>query len=119
MRDLDALLRDHNPYYSNFRTMDRMVREAEERAANENVPFTEPRMYICHQNREERGRYNDPVGTAELAVIFDSADGQPLRGQHLRVYPTSGVFRELHCCDPNRDPMVYPLLFPFGEPGKF
>jgi hypothetical protein len=114
------MIRQINPYFAQFRQMNQMLREAEERAEAEGVEFVEPRMYLVHRPDEARGRYNDPVSAADMAVVFTGDEGLPPAPSCLRIYPTNagGGFRELHSCDPNRDPMVFPLLFPHGDPGK-
>ena len=53
-----------------------------------------------------------------MAASFIGEDGQLPANIHVRVYPRGGQLRELHCCDPHRDPMIYPILFPYGELGK-
>ena len=117
MEALGQVILDHNPYAFGFRTMQEML-VAEETAAGEN--FVQPRMYLVHNNRDDPRRYNQPVSTADMAVVFTGEEGLPPAGLTLRVYPTNanGGYRELHDCNPHRDPMVYPLLFPYGELGN-
>jgi hypothetical protein len=118
MDRLDGLIRELNPYYTGFRQMNQELIEAEQRAAQSDIPFIEPKMYLVHRTNEERGRYNDPVNTSEMAVVFTGADGVPPEGNRIRIYPNDGPLREISDCNANRDPMIYPLLFPRGELGK-
>jgi hypothetical protein len=118
MRCLDRLIRDINPYYHSFKSMHDKLQEEKATAVRTNQSFVEPRMYLVHRDHEDARRYNDPVNQSGLAVVFTSEDGELPTMPHLRVYPITGrKFQELHCCDPNRDPMTYPLLFPNGELG--
>jgi len=49
-----------------------------------------------------------------MAASFIGEDGQLPANIQVRVYPRGGQLRELHCCDP----MIYQILFPYGELGK-
>jgi hypothetical protein len=120
MSELDGLIREHNPYYYGFRQMDDLLREAEEEARLNGEVFVEPRMFLCHRADEDRRRYNEPVTAADMAVVFTGPDGVPPAPTYLRIYPTNanGGYREMSALDPNRDPMVYPILFPHGCLGK-
>ncbi len=119
MSRLDGLIRELNPYYTGFRQMNQELIEAEQAAAESNIPFVEPKMFLVHRPNEERGRFNDPVNTSEMAVVFTGADGVPPAGNRIRIYPYGGALQEISDCNANRDPMVYPLLFPRGELGTY
>ena len=73
-------------------------------------------MFWCHRANENRRRYNEPVSAADMAVVFTGDDGLPPLPNYVRIYLTNenGEFREMNFLDPNRDPMCYPLLFPYG-----
>jgi hypothetical protein len=119
MSELDQFIRENNPFYGGFVQMYEELEKAKETAIRDNIPFVEPKMYLVHRQDEARGRYNDPISIAEMAVVFTGPDGVPPPNPILRVYPRStGRFQSLHGCDSSRDPMVYPLLFPYGELGK-
>jgi hypothetical protein len=115
MNNLDAFIRLRNPYFYAFHQMHTRLREEQELAGEREL-----RIFLCHRLGEDPRRYNHPVNQADMAVVFTSDDGLPPANAHLRVYPTTGRnFQIMHWCDPNRDPMVYPLLFPYGEQGNF
>jgi hypothetical protein len=115
MQELDRMLREINPYCETFRTTNEVLANQEALLAGQDVQLPVVRMYLTRRNQNHR--YELPVGTTELAIVFDGIDGLPPAGQYLTVYPTAEERRQLHWCDPNRDPMVYPLLFPNGEQG--
>lgn len=68
------------------------------------------------------GRLNVPT-VGEIAAIFlDSNDGQPPKDIDVVVYPKHFPNRNMHRIShlsANCDPLCYPLLFPYGEPGDF
>ena len=101
--------------------MAELLEAAEIDAAVNGQEFVEPKMYLVHQANEDRRRYNEPVSAAEMAVVFTGEEGLPPSGTTMRVFPTNagGGFRDIKDCDPNRDPMIYPLLFPYGELGMY
>ena len=121
MAELDGIIRANNPYYRGFTQMSDLLLRAEEEAELRGEPFVEPRMFLCHRADEDRRRYNEPVSAADLAVVFTGPDGVPPTPTYLPIYPTNsnGGYREMSALDPNRDPMVYPLLFPHGCLGKY
>ena len=120
MSDLEAIIRQQNPYSLGFRQMNEMLMQAEAEAEAAGEEFIEPRMFLVHRADEDTRRYNEPVSAADMAVVFTGEDGLPPVPSSLRVYPTNagGGFREMNALNPNRDPMVYPMLFPHGNLGK-
>ncbi len=95
--------------------MNQELIEAEQLAAQSDIPFIEPKMYLVHRTNEERGRYNDPVNTSEMAVVFTGADGVPPEGNRIRIYPNDGPLREISDCNANRDPMLPRTRYYFHE----
>ena len=117
MRSLDQLLRTINPYYFVFRRANELyTNEVSDQSSQ--VHAREVKMYLVHNHTDDRRRYNDPVPSSDMAIVFADRDGNPPERSFFRIYPTDGPIREIHCSDPNRDPMVYPLLFPGGDFGK-
>jgi hypothetical protein len=118
MRQLDDLLREINPYAVGFRNMNELLDTQEAIALANGLELQPTSMYLVrHGNRDPR-RYNMPINTADIAVVFTSNDGEPPGDICLQVYPNGQAPRVMHNCDPNRDPMVYPLLFPYGDMGE-
>ena len=117
---LDLFLRNNNRYANEFRQMYELLFESERDARAADLEFVQPRMYLVHRPNEHRGRYNEPVKVADMAVVFSGEEGLPPAPGSLRVYPTNDKnhLHEIGACNYNRDPMVYPLIFPYGEFGK-
>jgi len=59
----------------------------------------------------------------EVAVVFQNADGEPPLERDLIIHcraldhPHERKTERISVLDPNLDPMIYPLLFPFGDQG--
>ncbi len=73
------------------------------------------RMYLVRT--ADVRRYEDPVATDEMAIVFTGADGAPPAQQYIRVYKRNGRLQEISNMSSYRDPLMYPLLFPYGDPG--
>lgn len=54
---------------------------------------------------------------SEIAAVFQSEDGLPPSNSFLRIYPKSSSFQQIQSIHPMRDPLVYPLFFPYGDLG--
>jgi len=116
MRLLDTTLRRINPFCEAYQQMSaRMAQEDLEQANNGGEEVPAVRMFLCRRNPERE--YTMPVPTADVFAVFAAADGVPPVDQYVRIYQNDGVLRDLSVLSPLRDPMVYPLLFPNGEPG--
>lgn len=61
-------------------------------------------------------RYNKPTAD-EIAGVFNSTEGEPPTHRHVVVYHKQSGPKLLSVMSPHCDPMLYPLLFPYGEPG--
>jgi hypothetical protein len=118
MRQLDELLRLINPYAHGFHHLHELLDAQEEQARANGLNLQPINMYLVRTGNRDPRRYNMPVNTADIAVVFTSSDGEPPGDIFLQIYPNNQPPRLMHNCDPNRDPMVYPLLFPFGDLGK-
>ncbi|GBN02215.1 hypothetical protein AVEN_15143-1 [Araneus ventricosus] len=55
-------------------------------------------------------------------MVFVNSDGEPPFERDIRLYPLNPEnpqqpFININILSPNLDPMAYPTLFPYGEPG--
>jgi hypothetical protein len=74
-------------------------------------------MYIRHDRNLDLRRYNAPK-VNEVAIIFQSVDGEPPFERDIRIHSRSSrTFEQISILSPNCDPMSYPILFPFGDEG--
>ena len=117
MKCLHEMISTVNPLARQYKFMAQVEREEEQRARQANrVPHKVSMIFFSsHANR----RYNLP-NCSEIAAVFTTEDGEPPASRDLRVFSHSSetqyctTISTLHrLCDP----LVYPLLFPYGEPG--
>ena len=132
LRDLDFILREINPFASAFKQMKDFEITENQNAIRQNRPVNEVSMAFLRYNKNTNdghgGRYNIPK-VGDIAAIFTSKDGEPPLEIDIRIYPKNQTsnsriesLRNLNIQSisensPNCDPMSYPLLFPYGEPG--
>ena len=118
---LDKFLRQHNRLCATYH----MLREVEARsiaeanAAGEGIPVVN--MVFKRDRHSDQRRYNVP-NENEIAMVFVNNNGEPPFERDIRVYPFNPKNEDhtsinINILSPNLDPMSYPLLFPFGEPG--
>ena len=64
---------------------------------------------------KDRRRYNMQHHD-EVAVVFVGDDGAPPMDRYI-IYPRNQPLQRISYMSANCDPMIYPLLFPRGDPG--
>ncbi|CAL8129145.1 unnamed protein product [Orchesella dallaii] len=110
---IHSLLQDVNPFAQAFQMMREVMKNTQTETVN---------MWLIRDRTQDPRRYNLPVAN-EVAAIFTSEDGVP-PSQYQRdicihprdsSHPTGLQF--LSTISPNCDPMTYPILFPYGDPG--
>ncbi|CAG7823811.1 unnamed protein product [Allacma fusca] len=86
---------------------------------NRRMGYPEKFLSIRVDKTNDQRRYNAPRFN-EVAVVFRSDDGEPPFGRDIRVYSkteTKGIVIQNAILNDVVDPMVYPILFPFGDRG--
>ena len=118
MGNLDRTIREHNVFAEAYKTLREVEQQVEENAAMENGKVARVRMVFNRDRNLDRRRYNAPT-TAEIAMVFRNADGEPPFERDFRVYPrdANGNNITLNILSPNLDPMTYVLFYPYGELG--
>ncbi|XP_046655037.1 uncharacterized protein LOC124348808 [Daphnia pulicaria] len=121
MEELDAMLREKNPYALTYKMMRRVLEEEYVQREAENLPhYTVGMIITCDRRNVDQRRYNCPT-VNEIAVVFKSTDGEPpayrdIRG-HLYIPVRGRRFIQIDTIKVMCDPMCYPLLFPNGDDG--
>ncbi|XP_046632783.1 uncharacterized protein LOC124312311 [Daphnia pulicaria] len=121
MEELDAMLREKNPYALVYKMMRQVLEEEYVQRQAANLPhYTVGMIITCDRRNVDQRRYNCPTAH-EIAVVFKSSDGAPpsnrdIRG-HLYIPVRGRRFIQINTQKPMCDPMCYPLLFPNGEDG--
>lgn len=118
MAHIQALLEEINVYARCFRFMADVEREATTNARLLSRPTPQVNMIFRRDRRSDHRRNNFPT-VDEVAFIFSGNEGEPPFERDFQVYPkgTDHQLVPIHILSPHLDPMVYPLLFPHGEPG--
>ncbi|EFX68723.1 hypothetical protein DAPPUDRAFT_329777 [Daphnia pulex] len=121
MEELDAMLREKNPYALTYKMMRQVLEEEYVQREAENLPhYTVGMIITCDRRNVDQRRYNCPT-VNEIAVVFKSTDGEPpayrdIRG-HLYIPVRGRRFIQIDTIKVMCDPMCYPLLFPNGDDG--
>ncbi|XP_065322694.1 uncharacterized protein LOC135929885 [Gordionus sp. m RMFG-2023] len=118
MRHLDELIRQINPYALSFKTLGEVEKAELSLAEHSNILLPKINMIFRGDRSSDRRRYNFPT-IDDVAMIFTNDDGEPPFKRDIKVYPRSNGNNLviLNVLSPNLDPMVYPVLFPHGDPG--
>ncbi|XP_050340623.1 uncharacterized protein LOC126767054 [Bactrocera neohumeralis] len=110
------MLSNINPLANEYKHMAQVEREEEQRAREENRNARRISMLLF--NSTDR-RYILP-NCSEIEAVFTTEDGEPPGNRNLRIFSWKSNMQNLlfvstlhRLCDP----LVYPLLFPYGESG--
>lgn len=118
---IDKFFRENNRLAQTFQLM----REIEERETSAAVLANNPAPLVSlifrRDRQSDKRRYNTPTSN-EIAMVFLNDDGEPPFERDIRIYPRNPnnpqeKFVNIKILDPNLDPMVYALLYPYGEAG--
>lgn len=115
---LDEIIRRDNVYVHAYRMLREIEIEAEERATAEAQTLPVVNMAFRRDRNNDRRHYS-LLTVDEIAMIFQSADGEPPFERDFRVYPRNPQqpLITLNILSPHLDPMVYVLFYPVGEAG--
>jgi hypothetical protein len=117
MAELDTIFREINPFDEAFKMMREVEIEEEKRATEEGRTIHPVIMFIRNYRRNDQRRFN-ALRVNEVAIIFCNADGEPPFERAIQIYSRSEQQTiRISILDSNCDPMVYPILFAYGEKG--
>ena len=111
--------RARSPYVHAYRKVREDVRAEAARAAARGEEHELATLSIRSVAGSDPRRYNAPVAArVEIAAVFPNDEaGAPPGAREFVVHSVAGGLLRLHKDCEHVDPMVYPLLFPHGEPG--
>lgn len=124
------MIRTVSPFYQNIRTQ----REIYEQALREGRNMANFRLYfmrnvdpvyleqVQRQHRVQQARadvYQQPTVHGEIAAIFMDDDGFPAPDLSVCYHLRNNRIHTLNIRNPNVDALCYPLIFPYGEAGKY
>ena len=92
----------------------------EQEQKTKNLGQTIPDVSLCfiRDNKDDARRYNAPI-VSQIAAVFTTDNGLPQDQREFVVFPHAEQQKLIQLNDLSKhiDPMSYPLLFFFGEPG--
>ena len=113
---LDQYLRRVNPYCKIYKSL----KDFEEQTKQNNSQAIIPQASLCFMRNkcDDMRRYNKPA-QGEIAAVFTGENGVPVDDRDFVVFPHLDTQKLIKLNDMSQhiDPMSYPLLFFFGEPG--
>ena len=92
--------------------------ETEEKAKNPGQAIPQVSLCFIRDKKDDIRRYNAPV-TSQIAAVFSGENGLPKDERDFVVFPHAEQQQLIKLNDLSKhiDPMSYPLLFFYGEPG--
>lgn len=110
---LDNVLRTHHAYVQVFKTAHERIREQER--TNPGVPSEYFARIVCEKGTDPR-RYNAPTAE-EVAVLLPGDGSEATSHRDLILQYRNGPLKRIFETNASYQPMVYVLLFPYGENG--
>ena len=86
------------------------------KVVNRNGIVSNIKMIFKRLTGTDLRRYNAPTAS-EIAAVFVANDGAPPAKIDFTISPKDQPLQNINTLSPHCDPMVYPLLFPFGDLG--
>ncbi|KAK8800653.1 hypothetical protein WA158_006971 [Blastocystis sp. Blastoise] len=129
---IDSMIRNNNKIYESFKTLHEQVTESR-RINNTTYSQVNLKLQFKISNYDDRRRFNAPTTTNEIAMIIPKQNDEGLPNINLSCYPRrrrrNGNENEneneniseqqktnLSYNNPFCDPLIYPLMFPYGLP---
>jgi len=119
MKSLGDFISTNNPYAYSYRQMNEIELEEERKAKIEGRKMVQVHMEFIKNDKDDKRTYNLPK-VGEIAAVFTGEDGLPPSDIDFKVYPKSPdqyKLSNLNILSKHLDPMVYPLIHWYGEPG--
>jgi hypothetical protein len=121
MKELSTFMANENPFAKACKMLYEVEQECINEALQNGVEPSTVSMAIVQDRNSDLRRYNAPR-TNEVAVIFQNADGEPPLERDLLIHSRANEndlnprrTERISVLDPNLEPLVYPLLFPYGD----
>jgi len=112
LEEIDNFIRENNPFVKLFKNMKDV--EAEMKSKKQ---FGAVSLWILQDQNKDNRRYNLP-NCDEIAFVFSSIDGEPPINRDICVHLNErSELQRINPLSENCDPLVYPLLFPYGDKG--
>ncbi|UYV67933.1 hypothetical protein LAZ67_5002532 [Cordylochernes scorpioides] len=123
MNAVATLLQQINTFTEAYRMLGDVEKEEERKAKENNTELPSIVMAIKQDRKQDHRRYNNPR-VSEVAVIFESDDGEPPFQRDILIHlrpdpldPFSPNTQRISLLHRNLDALLYPLFYPRGEQG--
>ena len=119
MNKLGKFIHSNNPYAYTYRQMSEIELEEQKKSVIEGRPMINVHMEFKRNVHDDPRRYNVPK-IGEIAVVFTGEDGMPPTDIDFKVFPKipdKFSLTKLNFLSQHIDPMTYPLIHWYGEPG--
>lgn len=121
MKILNTFMRENNPFAESLKMLNDVYKEELQRIGSDSIVKSNFSLIIKADRTMDMRRYNIPKSN-EVAFIFDSINGDPPTSRDIQIHPKSNnqyPLKKIDILNPNLDPMVYPIIYPFGEQGWY
>jgi hypothetical protein len=123
MHILGELMTGISPFAEAYKMLHEVEMEMISNSEKAGIQQTSISMAIKQDRNIDPRRYNAPTAN-EVAIVFSNTDGEPPLERDLIIHlrknqsnPAERNVKRICVLDPNLEPMVYPLLFPYGDQG--
>ncbi|KYN18631.1 ATP-dependent DNA helicase PIF1, partial [Trachymyrmex cornetzi] len=113
LRLIDNIIRTNNIFAQSYR----MIHEEIQAQQTENHNIRELQLGFLTKKGVDRGRYNIQRVNEVAAVFSTTADGE-IPETYVTIYNKSNkTLQQVRTMDPNVEPWIYPLYYPYGNQG--
>ncbi|XP_043464096.1 uncharacterized protein LOC122499686 [Leptopilina heterotoma] len=117
LRSLDRVLRDVNIFCQAYEMMGEEIRNQERLASDSNDKIPQLQLLFTLKPGMDKNRYNFQRTNEVAAVFSTTADGEIPDSYVVVCNKETKVLQKVSTMDPNVEPWVYPLFYPFGTRG--
>ncbi|XP_044585994.1 uncharacterized protein LOC123266031 [Cotesia glomerata] len=117
LKEIDLTLREHNVFAKSYQMMKDVLKENSIIDLEGNTVEPELNLLFTLKPGMDARRYNFQRVNEVAAVFLTTADGEIPESYVTIQNKTTKSLQFLSTMDPNTDPWVYPLFYPYGEQG--
>jgi len=113
LRSIDNIMRTNNIFAQSYRMMHEEIQT--QMTENHNIP--ELQLGFLTKKGIDRGRYNIQR-VNEVAAVFSTTANGEIPETYVTIYNKNNrTLQQVSTMDPNVEPWIYPLYYPYGNQG--
>ncbi|XP_044591984.1 uncharacterized protein LOC123270112 [Cotesia glomerata] len=116
-KTIDCIIRDHNVFAGSYQMMKDVIDSNSTRDTHGNVIEPELSLLFTLKPGMDARRYNFQRVNEVAAIFSTTADGEIPESYITVANKNTKTLRRLSTMDPNTEPWVYPLFYPYGNQG--